>query len=127
LDPSLPESPVTIPYRKASLENGRLTGTIYILDVEYGNIWTDIGEELFKKAGLRYGDNLHLVIYHQGNQVYDGDIPYCRTFADVESGKPLAYLNGSMQLSFALNRENFARTYLISAGNEWTVEVTISR
>ena len=37
-------------------------------------------------------------------------------------GQPLAYLNSLLQLSFALNQGDFAKTYSIASGNEWHVE-----
>jgi hypothetical protein len=39
------------------------------------------------------------------------------------SGKPVAYLNSLMQLSFALNQDSFANVYHISNGSDWSVEV----
>jgi S-adenosylmethionine hydrolase len=50
-------------------------------------------------------------------------MPYTETFGSVELGKPLAYLNSLLQLSFALNQGNFAAKYVIASGGEWTVEV----
>jgi S-adenosylmethionine hydrolase len=41
----------------------------------------------------------------------------------VDKGKPLAYLNSLLQLSFALNQGDFARTNSVASGNEWRVEV----
>ena len=51
-------------------------------------------------------------------------MPFEDTFGKLPKGKPLAYLNSLMQLSFALNQQNFARKHNISSGHEWTVEVT---
>jgi hypothetical protein len=51
-------------------------------------------------------------------------MPYCQTFGAVKKGQPLAYLNSLLQLSFALNQGDFAKTYSISSGNEWRVEAT---
>lgn len=51
-------------------------------------------------------------------------MPYAETFGAVAKGKPLAYLNSLLQLSFALNQENFAAAYKIYSGNEWTVELS---
>jgi S-adenosylmethionine hydrolase len=56
--------------------------------------------------------------------MYSGKMPFKETFGTVERGKPLAYLNSLMQLSFALNQESFAEKFKISSGHEWSVEVT---
>ncbi|HNJ93592.1 MAG TPA: S-adenosyl-l-methionine hydroxide adenosyltransferase family protein, partial [Ferruginibacter sp.] len=56
----LPKQVVRIPYQAAALEGNTIKGTIAILDVQYGNIWTNIPAELFKKLGLKYGDQLQV-------------------------------------------------------------------
>jgi len=119
----LPNEVVKIPYQAATREGNTLMGTISILDVQYGNIWTNIGSGLFNQLGIHYGDLLHVEIFHNQDKVYSGDLPYGQTFGAVEKGKGLAYLNSLLQLSFALNQGDFARTYSIQSGNEWRVEV----
>ena len=62
-------------------------------------------------------------IFHSGNEVYRGEMPYEETFGSVGVGKSLAYLNSLLQLSFALNQGNFAAVNKIESGGDWTVEV----
>jgi S-adenosylmethionine hydrolase len=50
-------------------------------------------------------------------------MPFVSTFGDVPKGKPLAYLNSLMELSFAINQGNFAEKYHIKNGGSWTVKV----
>jgi len=121
--PKLPPAVVEISYQKAIRENDRLKGTIPILDIQYGNVWTNIDASLFNSLGLKFGDWLHIDIYHDKERVYSGDMPYGQTFGAVEKGKPLAYLNSLLQLSFALNQGDFAKTYQVSSGSDWKVEV----
>ncbi|MBB5394446.1 SAM hydroxide adenosyltransferase [Mucilaginibacter sp. AK015] len=104
-----------------------LKGTIDIHDIHYGNIWTDIDQNLVKKLNPKFGGMLHLKIFNRGVLVHESDAPYSQTFGSVAKGKPLAYLNSLMQLSFALNMASFADTYKIGSGSEWSVEVTKSR
>lgn len=121
----LPKKVVTIPYQKAVLENGKLKGNISILDVQYGNVWTNISSELLKKAGIKYGDVLHLKVFYNQEKVYEGDAPYCQTFGGVAVGQPLSYLNSLMQLSFALNQGDFAAAHKVGSGHDWSVEVNV--
>jgi len=121
--PKLPPAVVEISYQKAVRENDRLKGTIPILDIQYGNVWTNIDASLFNSLGLKFGDRLQVDIYHSKERVYSGDMPYGQTFGAVEKGKPLAYLNSLLQLSFALNQGDFAKTYQVSSGSDWKVEV----
>lgn len=113
-----------IDYRKASLENETLTGTIPILDIQYGNVWTNISADLIHQLNIKPGDMLKVSILKNNSQVYSGKIPFQNTFGAVTAGKPLAYLNSLSHLAFALNKQNFAKKYNISSGNEWTVQVT---
>jgi S-adenosylmethionine hydrolase len=122
--PLLPKQEVVmIPYQRAVLADGVIKGAIPVLDVQYGNVWTNIPAELFKQLGVSYGDILQVRVLHEGKEVYRGEMPYEETFGSVGVGKPLAYLNSLMQLAFALNQGNFAAAYNISSGGDWAVEV----
>jgi S-adenosylmethionine hydrolase len=119
----LPNEVVNIPYQKAAIENNILKGTIDILDVQYGNIWTNISADLFKQLNAKVGDKLQVIIYHKNVKKYTSTMPYATTFGAVASNKPLLYLNSLMQVSFALNMNSFAAVHKIGSGNEWRVEV----
>lgn len=114
---------VSIPYQKAIMTGAVIKGTIPVLDVQYGNVWTNIPADLFKQLHLSFGDILGVTIMHKGETVYGGEMPYAATFGAVAEGKPLAYLNSLLQLSFALNQGDFAATNKVGSGGEWTVEV----
>ena len=121
---ALPNEVVQIPYQKAILENKKIKGTIAILDVQYGNIWTNIPAALFNQLQVKIGNKLHVVIYQNQIKKYEGNMPYSETFGAVAKGKPLAYLNSLLQLSFALNMGNFSAVHKVYSGNDWTVEIT---
>ncbi len=122
---ALPDSVVSIPYQKAIIEGKKIKGNISILDGQYGNIWTNISNDLFSQLNVRYGDLLHISIYNNNKKVYAGNASYSQTFGAVAKGKPVAYLNSLMQLSFALNQDSFANVYHISSGSDWSVEVEV--
>ncbi|MEO6670069.1 MAG: S-adenosyl-l-methionine hydroxide adenosyltransferase family protein [Ferruginibacter sp.] len=121
--PLLPNNVVSIEYQKAVLENKKIKGTISILDVQYGNLWTNIPDDLFGQLGLKIGDMLHVTIYHNKIKAYEADMPYTATFGAVAKGKPLAYLNSLLQVSFALNQGSFSGVHHVYSGSEWTVEI----
>jgi S-adenosylmethionine hydrolase len=120
---ALPKEVVSIPYQKATLENNVLKGTIAILDIQYGNIWTNISADLFKQLNVKAGDKLTVTVYHNKQKVYTGAMPYCTTFGSVPEGKPLLYLNSLMQVAFALNMGSFSAVHKVYSGNDWRVEV----
>lgn len=115
---------VSIDYQKANFDKGTIKGNIPILDIQYGNIWTNIDGDLFKKLKLKYGDNLHVMIYQNNQKMYEGDMPYATTFSAVEKGKPLCYLNSLLNVSFALNEGSFSQDYKVFSGPDWIVEIS---
>lgn len=122
--PALPKHVVRIPYQEAMMEGNAIKGTIAILDVQYGNVWTNIPAELFNKLNAKSGDKLHVVIYQNKIKKYEGVMPYSETFGGVAKGKPLLYLNSLLQVSFALNMANFSATHKVYSGSEWRVELS---
>ncbi len=121
----LAPKPVVLPYQQASLSKNTLKGNIDILDIQYGNIWTNIGQNLWKTfVAIPHTKNVIVVkIFHQQKLVYQGAMPFENTFGGVAVGQPLAYLNSLMQLSFALNQGSMADKYHIASGPDWNVEV----
>jgi S-adenosylmethionine hydrolase len=116
---------VLLQYNKAVCDGKMIKGTIMVMDEQYGNVWTNIDEDILGKLSPKIGDILQVTLSHLDKIIYTGKIPYCKTFGDVLPGKPLAYINSLMQLSFALNQANFAETYQIRSGNEWTASITL--
>jgi hypothetical protein len=119
----LPNQIVSLPYQKASIENNSIRGTINILDVQYGNIWTNISGDLFKKLNPKIGDVFKVIIYKNKIKKHESIMPYMATFGGVAKGKPLLYLNSLLQVSFALNMGSFSAVHKVLSGNEWRVEV----
>ena len=120
----LPKQVVSIPYQAASYAEGSLKGNIPILDVQFGNVWTNIGREIFNKLGLEHGDEARVVIRESGEVVYDATLPYTATFGDVGLREPLIYLNSLNNVALALNQGDFAGTFGIRSGADWSIEIT---
>lgn len=119
----LPARVVSIPYQRAAFEDGVLSGNIPVLDVRYGNVWTNIGRGMFEKLGLETGERARVRILHEGREVYAGVIPYHPTFGSVEVGEPLLYLNSLSNVALAINQGSFAARHGIGSGSGWTIEI----
>lgn len=116
--------PITsLPFQKAALVGNEFKGTIDILDIQYGNIWTNIDQAYWKKfTALAHSKNeIQVEIFKNKKIVYTGSMPFENTFGAVGIGKPLAYLNSLMNLSFALNQGSFSEKYHVYAGSDWTL------
>lgn len=120
LDPKV----VSLPYQHPAREGDTLTGAIPLIDFHYGNVWTNIPDELLDGLQPKYGQKFLVVILHEGREVYRGTMPYVRTFGDVPEGSPLLYLNSLLDVAFALNMGSFSGKFGLSAGGGWAVRVT---
>lgn len=120
----LPAQVESIPYQNASIDDGVLKGNIPILDVQFGNVWTNIDRSTFLELGLNHGDLANVVIRHADEAVLEAALPYHATFGAVAEGEPLIYLNSLNNVSLALNQGDFAGKFGIESGAEWTVVIT---
>ena len=73
--------------------------------------------------GIKSGDMLCVNIYRKNVEKYSGTMPFAKSFGGVPAGRPLIYLNELLNVSIALNRDNFAGKYNIRAGKEWKVKI----
>ena len=124
IGPLLPNNVVTINYQQPVFENNIIKGNIPILDIQYGNIWTNINSEIFKKLNMNYGDTLQVKIFSKDEKMYEDCMPYSTTFSAVAEGEPLCYINSLLNLSFALNMDNFSKKNKVQSGPEWTVIIS---
>jgi hypothetical protein len=122
--PLLEPKVVSLPYEHASGDATKVDGAIPLIDFHYGNVWTNIPDELFAGLKPEFGQKFLVVIAHDGKEVYRGVMPYARTFGEVPEGAPLLYLNSLLNVAFALNMGNFSETHGLKAGGGWTATVT---
>lgn len=119
--PQLPNELVRVPYQKPTFENGVIKGTIPVLDVKYGNVWTNIDRTTFEKLGLAKNEKIRVTINKANTTVFDGVVPYVRTFAEVGVAQNLSYLNSLLNFSLGINQGNFSQQYKVYSGPEWTI------
>lgn len=117
----LPARVLSIPYRKASFDEDRVSGNIPILDIQYGNIWTNIDREIFLRLGLDPGDKVDVRITHGDQLIFEETMPYFRSFGAVATGDTLLYLNSINNVSLAINQGSFAQQYGIHSGADWNI------
>lgn len=121
--PELPAKVVEIPYQKAKATKGEVKGNIPILDIQYGNVWSNISDRLLNQAGIKRNDILCVTISKGSKKKYEGKMPYVASFGGVLKGQPLVYLNSLLNVSVALNMDNFAQKYQIKSGADWNIDI----
>src|SRR5471030_2386515 len=123
--PMLPSaSVVKIPYQKAMRQGKVVRGIIPVLDIKYGNVWTNIPKALFDELNIGVHDRVQVRILHKGKQVDQVVAPFEHTFGGVAQGKPLVYLNSLLDVAVAVSQGNYARQHHIDSGVDWEVEIS---
>lgn len=122
--PEIPiDSLVSLPIVEPYLDKDGAHGTIDVLDVRFGSLWTNIPRELFLQTGAKYGDRLSITIENDTRTIYRNIITFAKSFADVYVGEALAYVNSLDCMAVAINQGSFARAYNIGTGNSWRITI----
>ena len=121
--PVLERSVVSIEYEKPVLVDGRITGNIPILDVHFGNVWTNIGSELFDQLGINIGDAAWVRISGPDRTFFNQKVRFVSSFGGVEVGDPALYVNDILNIGLAINQGNFAEQHGIEPGPEQNIEI----
>jgi S-adenosylmethionine hydrolase len=123
----LPAEVLSIPYQKASFDKGTVSGNIPVLDIQYGNIWTNIGREVFLQLGANPGDDIDVKITQGDKLIFQETMPYFRSFGAVATGETLLYLNSLNDVSLAINQGSFADQFGIQSGADWNIFLSRSQ
>jgi len=114
---------VSLPIVEPVIEGNAVCGTIDVLDVRFGSLWTNIPRTLFLQTGISYGDRVSITIENDTRTVYRNIIQFAHSFADVYVGEALAYVNSLDCVAVAINQGSFARAYNIGTGNSWRIRI----
>jgi len=114
---------VELPHVDARREGDVLEGTIDVLDVRFGSLWSNIPHSLFIGLGVDYGKRVEVAIRNDTREVYRNTMVYARSFADVSMGEPLVYINSVLNVAVAINQGSFARAYNIGTGLSWKISI----
>ena len=122
--PEIPvDSLVTLPIVEPRLDGNAVCGTIDVLDVRFGSLWTNIPRTMFLQTGIAYGDRVSITIENDTRCVYRNIILFAKSFADVYVGEALAYVNSLDCVAVDINQGSFARAYNIGTGNSWRIRI----
>lgn len=112
---------VELPVIEPKMENDIISGTIDVLDVRFGSLWTNIPKKLFDQLNIKAGERIEVTIDHNNRILYKNIIVYSHSFADVNVGEVLAYINSLNCVAIAINQGSFAKAYNIETGITWRI------
>ncbi len=115
------EQMVRLPLTAPTLVDGSIRGIIDTLDVRYGSLWTSIPRELFRELGVSPGERVTVRVHHHDTVVHAAQVTYARSFAAVEIGESLLYVNSLDRMAIAINRGHYARAFSLGTGASWHV------
>lgn len=122
--PEVPvESVIELPVVEPTYDGEKVCGTIDVLDVRFGSLWTNISREMFLKLGVKHGSRVEISIENETRTLYKNILVYAKSFADVYVGEPLVYVNSLDCMAVAINQGSFAKAYNIGTGNKWRISV----
>lgn len=113
---------IELPIVEPTSDGKRAEGTIDVLDVRYGSLWTNIPFDLFAQIGIASGERVEVKIQNDTRLVYQNFITYGKSFADVRIGESLVYVNSLKNMAVAINQGSFAKAYNIDVGINWRIQ-----
>lgn len=114
---------VEIPTVETEVGSDFVKGAIDILDVRFGSLWTSVTREEFYTLLPKFGDRFEVTIYNNDMLVYQNQVTYGKSFADVRIGQPLLYINSLYRVGLAINQGSFAKAYNVGVGQNWHIEI----
>ncbi len=115
------ESVIELHVVEAKYDGEAVYGTIDVLDVRFGSLWTNIERKLFKELGVEHGQRVEISIENETRTLYKNILVYAKSFADVYVGEPLVYVNSLDCMAVAINQGSFAKAYNIGTGANWKI------
>jgi S-adenosylmethionine hydrolase len=119
----LPAQVVRLDYQKPVFADREVRGNIPVLDIQYGNVWTNIDQVTFQKLGAAAGDKLVVTIRHGQQTVVTETVVLGNTFSDVAVGRPIAYFNSLLNFSLGINQDSFSDHYKVYSGADWSIAI----
>lgn len=122
--PLLPAEVIELVREPGNVKKGVFSGYIAGGTGHLGNIYFNINRELFESVDPSFGDIYDIAIAQNGKTVWEGSVPYVRSFGSVAVGENLLFINSSGDLALAINQGNFGDKYGIGEGEDWLITLT---
>ncbi|MGT2930681.1 SAM hydrolase/SAM-dependent halogenase family protein [Streptococcus dentasini] len=117
------EDIVELPVVETHVEEDLVRGAVDILDVRFGSLWTSITRDDFYTLNPQFNDRFEVTIYNNDMLVYQNQVTYGKSFADVRIGQPIIYINSLYRVGLAINQGSFAKAYNVGVGPQWHIEL----
>ena len=103
-----------LPVVETIIEDNLVRGAIDILDVRFGSLWTSITRDDFYALEPNFGDRFEVTIFNNDMLVYQNQVTYGKSFADVRIGQPIIYINSLYRVGLALTKGLLPRPIMLA-------------
>ena len=117
------EEIIELPVVETQIEDNQVRSAVDILDVRFGSLWTSIKNDDFNALSPKFGERFEVTIFNNDMLVYQNQVTYDRSFADVRIGQPIIYINSLYRVGLAINQGSFAKAYNVGVGPQWHIEI----
>lgn len=114
---------IELPIVETLVEENLVRGAVDILDVRFGSLWTSIKNDEFNTLKSKFGDRFEVTIFNNDMLVYQNQVTYGKSFADVRIGQPIIYINSLYRVGLAINQGSFAKAYNVGVGPQCRIEI----
>ena len=114
---------VELPVVETVVSDDAVSGAVDILDVRFGSLWTSITRDEFYALSPEFDQRFEVTIYNNDMLVYQNQVVYGKSFADVRIGQPIIYINSLYRVGVAINQGSFAKAYNVGVGSNWRIEI----
>ena len=120
-------SVVELPISPPVTTGNSVKGSIDVLDVRFGSLWTNVPRTTFNSLGIKYGDKVDVIIENSTRLLYRNTLRYAQSFDAVYVGEALVYVNSLDYIAVAINQGNFSKAYGVGTGAGWTITLQKER
>lgn len=106
----------------AEVEKNHVTAYVQGCD-PFGSIELSVTNENFKGSGFALGDRLHVTISCEEEILFDGIIPYEKSFGYVPEGKEVLFNDLAFYVTIACNQGSFVEKYNMDLNREYKVVI----
>ena len=89
----------------------------------FGSAELSVLNSEFEKTGFALGEKLHVVISDGDKAVFDGLIPYEKSFGYVGLGEDVLFNDLASFVTIGSNQADFRQKYGLDTDSEYTVEI----
>ncbi|MGI5887967.1 MAG: SAM hydrolase/SAM-dependent halogenase family protein [Oscillospiraceae bacterium] len=114
---------VTADYIKPEKAAGMVSGMINEATEHFGLVGTNIPFSWMEDAGMKYGDDVEVIVEKNGEKVLDKVMKFAKSFGYVPVGDPLVFSSETRTVMLAINRGNATIAYKLGFGPDWKMTV----